>query len=89
MSKDLQLQVSPEIAANESLLNEHVAKLCRVAPTEIQKIIVQKRSIDARQKAIKINLKLAVYFNGENYTNQKTDLPNYNNVSNKQEVIIT
>ena len=88
MSKDLQLQVSPEIAANESLLNEHVAKLCSVAPTEIQKIIVQKRSIDARQKAIKINLKLAVYFNGENYTNQKTDLPNYNNVSNKQEVII-
>ena len=88
MPKDLQLQVSPEIAANESLLNEHVAKLCKVASKDIQKISIQKRSIDARQKAIKFNLKIAVFFTGEIIPNSKIELPDYNNVSNKQEVII-
>ncbi len=88
MPKDLQLQVSPEIAANESLLNEHVVKLCKVASKDIQKISIQKRSIDARQKAIKFNLKVAVFFSGEIIPNSKIELPDYNNVSNKQEVII-
>ena len=88
MPKDLQLQVSPEIAANESLLNEHVAKLCKVASKDIQKINIQKRSIDARQKAIKFNLKIAVFFTGEIIPNSKIELPDYKNVSNKQEVII-
>lgn len=88
MPKDLQLQVSPEIAANESLLNEHVVKLCKVASKDIQKISIQKRSIDARQKAIKFNLKVAVFFTGEIIPNSKIELPDYKNVSNKQEVII-
>ena len=88
MPKDLQLQVSPEIAANESLLNEHVVKLCKVASKDIQKISIQKRSIDARQKAIKFNLKIAVFFTGEIIPNSKIELPDYKNVSNKQEVII-
>ena len=88
MPKELQLQVSPEIAANESLLYEHVAKLCKVASKDIQKISIQKRSIDARQKAIKFNLKIAVFFTGEIIPNSKIELPDYKNVSNKQEVII-
>jgi hypothetical protein len=32
---------------------------------EIQHVAILKRSIDARQKAIKINLKVAVYLKGE------------------------
>jgi hypothetical protein len=31
---------------------------------EIQHVAILKRSIDARQKAIKINLKVAVYLKG-------------------------
>jgi uncharacterized FAD-dependent dehydrogenase len=88
MPKDLQLQVSPQIATNESLLNEYVAKLCKVTPNQIQKVAVIKRSIDARQKAIKYNLKLEVYFVDEKFSNQKIQLPDYKNVSNKPEVII-
>lgn len=62
MPRDIQTQVSPEVAHNESLLNEHVAKLFHVAVKEIQKVVVLKRSIDARQKAIKFNIKGTVFF---------------------------
>jgi uncharacterized FAD-dependent dehydrogenase len=50
-------------------------------------VAIIKRSIDARQRAIKINLKVAVYWN-EDYTETKVQLPDYKDVSNKQEVII-
>jgi uncharacterized FAD-dependent dehydrogenase len=88
MPREFQFQVLPEVAANENLLAQHVAKLFQVSPKEIQKVIVLKRSIDARQKTIKINIKATVFLVGETYTEQKIELPDYPNVANKQEVII-
>ena len=88
MAKELLFQASPEIAANDNLLKEFVAKHCKLSVSEIQQIIVLKRSIDARQKAIKINLKVVVYFKGEDFTIEKITFPEYKNVSHAQEVII-
>ncbi|GAA4772333.1 MULTISPECIES: NAD(P)/FAD-dependent oxidoreductase [Flavobacterium] len=88
MPKELQIQVTPEIAANEQLLKEHVAKLVQTPLAEIQHISVLKRSIDARQKSIKINVKANVYFKGEPITEEVIELPDYKNVSNAQEVIV-
>ncbi|WP_439553959.1 NAD(P)/FAD-dependent oxidoreductase [Flavobacterium macrobrachii] len=88
MPQELNLQVSPEIAANESLLYDYVAKTVRVSTKLVQKVVVLKRSIDARQKAIKINLKVSVYLIDEEFEAQKIALPNYQNVSNQQEVIV-
>lgn len=88
MPKELLIQVSPEVAANDFLLNDHVAKMIRVSMNEMQHISILKRSIDARQKAIKINLKLMIFFQGESFTEQKKELPNYPNVSNQKEVIV-
>ena len=88
MPREIQTQVSPEVAHNPLLLNEHVAKLFHVATKDIQKVIVLKRSIDARQKAIKFNIKASVFFKEEDYIDQKIALPEYKNVSNSQEVII-
>ena len=88
MPSELQLQVSPEIAANERLLYDYVAKTVRVSTKLVHKVVILKRSIDARQKSIKVNLKVSVYLIDENYTEQKIELPNYENVSNNQEVII-
>lgn len=88
MPRELQIQVTPEIAANELLLNNHVAKLMQVSDAEIQKVLVLKRSIDARQKAIKINIKADVYFVGESFTEELIGLPDYKNVSNAPEVIV-
>ena len=88
MPRELQLQVSPEIAANENLFYEHVAQLVRVSTKVVQKVVVLKRSIDARQKAIKVNLKVSVYLIGDQYVEQLVKLPDYKNVSNSQEIII-
>jgi uncharacterized FAD-dependent dehydrogenase len=88
MPREFQFQVSPEVAANESLLGQHVAKLFHVSPSEIQKVVVVKRSIDARQKAIKVNIKANVFFVGEPFVPSTIELPDYPNVANKQEVIV-
>ena len=88
MPRELLFQVSPEIASNETLLTAHVAKLFNVSTSEIQKVLVLKRSVDARQKAVKFNIKASVYFGGENFDVDGVVLPNYGNVSNAQEVIV-
>ena len=88
MPREFQFQVSPEVAANEVLLANHVAKLYQVSPKEIQKVIVVKRSIDARQKAIKINIKANVFLVDEPFVSTKIELPEYPNVSNAQEVLV-
>ncbi len=88
MPREFQSQVTPEIASNDVLLKAHVAKHFAVVVNEIQKVVVQKRSIDARQKAIKFNIKATVFFKGDHFIEQKITLPEYKNVSNAQEVII-
>ncbi|MEQ3691701.1 MAG: FAD-binding protein, partial [Flavobacterium sp.] len=88
MPREFQFQVTPEVAANETLLNQYVAKLFNVSPKEIQKTVVVKRSIDARQKAIKVNIKANVFLVGEEFVESKIELPNYPNVANEKEVIV-
>ncbi|GEP50432.1 FAD-dependent dehydrogenase [Flavobacterium noncentrifugens] len=88
MPKELLIQVSPEIAANNALLKEHIAKMISVPVSEIAHVTILKRSIDARQKAIKVNLKMLIFFEGETVEALKTELPDYKNVSNATEVIV-
>ena len=88
MPKELLTQVSPETAANEQLLKEYVGKLIHAPVSEIQHITILKRSIDARQKAIKVNLKVLIFMQGEAFSEQKIELPDYQNVANAREVIV-
>ena len=88
MPKEFQCEVSPETAANEDLLARQVAKFCKISAADIQKVVVLKRSIDARQKSIRVNLKGTVYLKGESFVDSKIELPSYQNVSGQQEVIV-
>ena len=88
MPKELLFQVSPEIANNSEQFQLYIAKLERISVSDIQHISILKRSIDARQKAIKINLKVNIFLQGENFTEQKIQFPEYKEVSKLQEVII-
>lgn len=88
MPQELLLQVTPEMAVNHQLIKDQVAKLIRVAVGDIKHISILKRSIDARQKAIKINLKVAIYFHEDNFVEEKIQLPDYKNVANSSEVIV-
>jgi uncharacterized protein len=87
MPRELQIQVAPEVAAQQELLIPHIAKLMQVNADDIRHVAILKRSIDARQKAVKVNLKVAVYHN-EEYKEAKLQLPYYKDVSNAKEVII-
>ena len=88
MPRELLLQVTPEIAANELLLKDYLSKQIKVSSAEIQHVTILKRSIDARQKAIKINLKVIIYLKGEVFKETKIELPVYSDVSSAQEVIV-
>ena len=88
MPQELLIQVSPEIAANDLLLKSHLSKQIKLAADEIQHISILKRSIDARQKAVKINLKVLIYLKGELFQETKFQLPDYGNVASAQEVIV-
>jgi uncharacterized FAD-dependent dehydrogenase len=88
MPQELLLQVTPEMAVNNQLIKEQVAKLIRVGVADIKHISILKRSIDARQKAIKFNLKVAIYFQEDDFVQEKIQLPDYKNVSNSPEVIV-
>ena len=88
MPKELLLQVTPETAVNNHLIKEQVAKLIRVTVGDIKHISILKRSIDARQKAIKINLKVVIYFQEDDFVEEKIQLPDYKNVVNSPEVIV-
>ncbi|MPT34720.1 MAG: FAD-binding protein, partial [Flavobacterium sp.] len=88
MPRELQIQVAPDVAANQELLQQHIARLVQSNVSDIQHVSILKRSIDARQRSVKINLKVAVYFTDEKFTEIKIDLPDYKNVTNTQEVIV-
>ncbi|MEY4433274.1 MAG: hypothetical protein RLZZ44_1408 [Bacteroidota bacterium] len=88
MPQELLLQVSPEIAANPGLLRQHLSQKIKVGEDEIQQVSILKRSIDARQKAVKINLKVLIYLEGEVFHDASIALPDYKNVAHAQEVIV-
>jgi uncharacterized FAD-dependent dehydrogenase len=88
MPQEFLLQVSPEIAADGALLQQYLSKQIMVGVNDIQHVTILKRSIDARQKAIKINLKVVIYLQGELIQEPTISLPDYPNVTNKQEVIV-
>lgn len=63
MIKELQIRVSPQVAATESLLKEFISKECAVDLRTICAVRILRKSIDARQRNIFINLKVRVFVN--------------------------
>lgn len=87
MINTLQIQVLPEVASTPDLLKTTIAKQLNIPNPEIKHIEILKRSIDARQKTTKINLKVAVYIK-EEFVQRVEDFPEYQDVNGKDEVII-
>ncbi|GHA36025.1 FAD-dependent dehydrogenase [Salinimicrobium marinum] len=87
MQHEYNIQVPPETAGNQEALKQFVSKHAEISLHEISHIRILKRSIDARQKAIKVNLRVLVFVQ-EDFKEQKPSLPNYRNVTGAEEVII-
>ena len=65
MIKELQVRVIPSMAASMSVLADHVASEQGIDKRTITHIRILKRSIDARQRTIYVNLTLRVYIQEE------------------------
>ncbi|MGL5562805.1 MAG: NAD(P)/FAD-dependent oxidoreductase [Tannerellaceae bacterium] len=87
MTKEFQLRVLPHIAAQEQQLKEYIAKEHDILPKNIKAVRILKRSIDARQRTIFINLKVRVYIN-ELPTDAEYTSIDYKDVSNAPAVIV-
>ncbi|WP_163708309.1 NAD(P)/FAD-dependent oxidoreductase [Mangrovibacterium lignilyticum] len=84
MKKDFNLSLTPKQASDETYYRPVVASKLGVDPTEIGAIVVRRRSIDARQRQIKINLGVRVYMGEEPEVEHQTY--HYGNVSGKTPV---
>ena len=61
MIKELQVRVNPKIAYEELQLKIYVSTAEDIDVNRIRAIKIVKRSIDARQRDVMVNLKLRVY----------------------------
>lgn len=87
MIQEYQLRLLPETAANEQRLKEYLSKEKGVNLHDITAARILKRSIDARQRTIFVNLKVRVYINEMPEENEYEPTV-YNNVEGKPQVIV-
>ena len=87
MTQEYQLRILPEIAANEQRLKEYISKEKGINLRNITATRILKRSIDARQRTIFVNLKVRAYIN-EMPKEDEFERTIYNNVEGKPQVII-
>ncbi|MCC5914946.1 MAG: NAD(P)/FAD-dependent oxidoreductase [Balneolaceae bacterium] len=87
MIRQLQLRVPPEIAGEPELLKDFISQHENIPKMEISYVDILKRSVDARQKNVIINLKVDLYVS-EPFEPEPIELPDYPDVSSKEEVLI-
>ena len=87
MTNEYQIRVLPEVAAQEDRLKGWLADEYGFDATTICGVRILKRSIDARQRQIFVNLKVRVYVNEQPHDDDfvRTEYPN---VEGKSQVIV-
>ena len=87
MIKEYQIRVRPEVAAQEDRIKAYLADEDGLDARTINGIRILKRSIDARQRQIFVNLKVRAYVN-EMPTDDVYQHTEYPNVEGKPQVIV-
>ena len=87
MIRELQLRVLPQDAAGEQALKQVVSQETGVSVGEINAVRILKRSIDARQRTIFVNLKVQVFIQ-EDLTTPAYQSVTYGDVSSGKPVVI-
>lgn len=70
MAKEINLVLSPEVAADPEKYTLIAARELRISPEQISSVRVKRESIDARSRNIKVNLTLMVYVDDEREENE-------------------
>ena len=87
MIHEINLVVTPKQASDNKFLKPILASKLKIEINEITFITILKKSIDARSKNVKINLRLKVGIN-QDFVPEPREIISYQNVENKPEVII-
>ncbi|WP_329903482.1 NAD(P)/FAD-dependent oxidoreductase [Porphyromonas pogonae] len=84
----IQLRVTPVEASSEENITKVTSRKLSLTSSDIDRVIVRKRSVDARQRQIYVNLTVDVYLKGEQYTEDTFDDIIYQDVSGAKSIII-
>ncbi|MFU8812161.1 MAG: FAD-dependent protein [Balneolaceae bacterium] len=87
MQKETSLRVLPHTAADPALLRETIIDQGLAEESTLRHVQILRRSIDARQRQVIINLKVRLYLD-EPYVPEPPLLPDYPNVQNAREVAV-
>ena len=87
MTNEYQLRVLPQVAASADALRKYVADEFGLALGALKAVRILKRSIDARQRTIFVNLKVRAYVN-EMPTENEFEPVDYQDVSQRPQVIV-
>lgn len=87
MNTTLQIRVTPDVAYSAENLRKYVSRELQVAPHEIHAVRTLRRSIDARQRTIFVNLTVEVWV-GEDPLTQSFERIRYQNVENAPQAVV-
>lgn len=87
MIKEYQIRVLPVVAASENAIKRYLAEEQGIDQRTINSVRVLKKSIDARQRTIFVNLKIRVYIN-EVPQDDEYEHTEYQNVEGRPQVVV-
>ncbi len=87
MYQEIQIRLRPEEAGSDELLRKAVAEAAGIAIERIVHVDVVKRSVDARQKVVLLNLLTGVHIDRLE-EKEKVFIPAYRNVADKPVVVV-
>lgn len=87
MIRDIQLRLLPQQAATEQDIRSSVAQEAALEPHRIHGLRIIKRSIDARQRQVMVNLTVRVWID-EPMTEAPFQAIDYPNVEGRQQVVV-
>ena len=87
MTNEYQIRVQPQVAANEQALRSWLADEYGFDVRTVTAVRILRRSIDARQRTIFVNLKVRVFVN-EQPTDDEYQHTEYPDVSDRPQVIV-
>ena len=87
MTQEYQIRVSPQVASQEEQIKRYIAEEYGFDVRTVTGVRILKRSIDARQRMIFVNLKVRVYVN-EMPADDAYVHTDYPNVEGRQQIIV-
>lgn len=87
MPQTLELRLLPEVAYQPQLLHRHVARQLSVPLSEVKELRIRRRSIDARQRTILVNVTVDAYLGEESLEPDFVAIP-YPNVEKAPPVVV-